>query len=202
MVGCSRSYGSTSNPDHGANDPAWRPIRLSAQWPHSPRRRRRVDCQRPRRRSRTPRAALQRLIDPDGDDEMEPEPVSGGYFAGSSEVAGGSQDKSTIGLIPQQVIVLSVRIPQLCHCPALTFLKIPVGASVCPPWLEPQQVIVSSVRIPQLWLLPALTVLKSPVGASVCPSPLYPQQVIVLSVLNPQLCPLPALTVLKFPAAD
>ena len=80
----------------------------------------------------------------------------------------------------------SVRIPQLWAPPALTALKLPVGASVVPSHRAvPQQVIVLSVRIPQLWSPPALTVLNRPVGASVCPPWLDPQQLIVLSVRNP-----------------
>ena len=64
----------------------------------------------------------------------------------------------------------SARIPQLCNSPALTVLKLSVGALACPKWLSPQQMIVLSMRIPQLWDQPALTVLKLSVGALVRPS--------------------------------
>ena len=94
-------------------------------------------------------------------------------------------------VVSQQTTVLSLRIPQLCHSPALTVLKPPVGAAASPNQLEPQQTTVSLLRIPQLWPPipgpPVLTVLKRPVGAVVCPCEFFPQQTSVSSLRIPQL---------------
>ena len=48
--------------------------------------------------------------------------------------------------LPQHVTVRLVRMPQVCHVPAVTAVNSPSGASASPREPAPQQVTVSSVR--------------------------------------------------------
>ncbi len=79
-------------------------------------------------------------------------------------------------------MVSSVAMAQECPLPAVTVLKLPVGASACPLLFSPQHVMVSLVAMAQECLPPAVTVLKLPVGASACPLLFSPQHVMVSSV--------------------
>ena len=95
-------------------------------------------------------------------------------------------------LLPQQVMVSSVRIAHESKLAAVTVLNVPDGASVS---TRPQQVRVSSLRTPHECQMPAETVLNVPDGASVCPALLSPQQVIVSSLRTAHECAPPAETV-------
>ena len=59
-------------------------------------------------------------------------------------------------LLPQQVIVLSIFMPQECIHPALTWMKRPEGGEDCPKKLSPQQAIVLSALMPQVCNSPTL----------------------------------------------
>src|SRR5438105_15752701 len=93
---------------------------------------------------------------------------------------------------------------QACVAPALTSVKVPVGAAVCPNESSPQHANVPSVLIPQvnaiaaacrtLPLPPALTWVNVPAGGVDSPLVLSPQHAPVPSVLIPHVWMRPALT--------
>ena len=75
-------------------------------------------------------------------------------------------DGTSMMLLPQQTVVLSVLIPHERDPPAEIAVNFPAGASVCPKRLSPQQTASPPVVIPHEWPLPAETALNLPAGAS------------------------------------
>ena len=63
---------------------------------------------------------------------------------------------------PQQAIVPSVLIPQVCASPALTALYVPAATVVRLLPLSPQHEIAPALLKAQVWMPPALTALKLP----------------------------------------
>lgn len=93
-----------------------------------------------------------------------------------------------LSLKPQQVRVLSVRMPQLDRKPATTCLNVPGGAVDCPSPLAPQQTAVLSASKPQPWAYPALASMYVPGGGVDWPGPsltLSPQHVTTPSARTP-----------------
>ena len=116
-----------------------------------------------------------------------------------AEIATNCPLGGSLGVLPQQVIVLSVRSPHAWLWPTVTALNCPAGG---PGWLvplPPQQARVPSVRIPQVAKDPESSALNCPAGASSWPSMLLPQQAMVPSVRIPHECQLPELTVWNDP---
>ena len=67
-----------------------------------------------------------------------------------------------LALLPQQAIVPSVLMPQVCSRPAPTAVYVPAVTVVWPRLFWPQQVTAPALFSAQVWFAPALIAVKVP----------------------------------------
>lgn len=105
---------------------------------------------------------------------------------------------SPFALYPQQLRGPSAVMPQVCHSPELTLVKIPSGGLAWPSSSQPQHATVPDEVTPQVWSSPTLTDSNVMFGGSSSEKSV-PQHSTLPDVATAQLLMFPALTLRKEP---